>query len=655
MPSEELENAEAVSDTAANLEQEVTVAKPMQSEEQKNVEVVTNADAELAELVELENMKPKIVSATQVVTAEFVQAEEVPTIPIASLQAISTLQPEISVYSVASTRAVSIPSPLVVQPTEYRRSLREWVQIWLNGTRLNYLSLSLMPILLGSVLAWLSTITAKKPFGSFHIIQFLGTLVVVSLLQVGAHLVNDYYDFLHGVDTSNALGPGGLIQQGHIKPTRVLEMGLLLLGLGTALGLVLAINGGVLLYLFGLIVVLCAFFYSAGSYSLSSRALGEFAGFAIFGPILTLGAYMVQVGPHFPASVFIYSLPVGLLAVATLHANNMRDIEGDALAGKHTLASLVGLFVSRVLYLFLVLGAYGIILYLGIPHKGPHLILITLWTLPTLIIAIIGAMRANAPAGFHLVLALDTKARDIRYHPAHDRANRHSYHSHFAVFTFTYSEILKRNRSIGINSPHEASPYTSDAKVLSLAFPMITIRAIYKLETLCYTSDKVFKLVVNTLFAVVSQGGALMAGWEEELAVLLSELGVKQEEPQAHLQQARKPLYGDVQRREQLTDALFWGEDNEIDDDSWINDLDMMRREVDSIVSQVILLMQRGDLDTSLKEDVMVVLRALRRRLPTTRQSATASSDEAYLESASAMLHFCRLILQLSEFATEDF
>ncbi len=65
--------------------------------------------------------------------------------------------------------------------------------------------------------------------------------------------------------------------------------------------------------------------------------------------------------------------------------------------------------------------------------------------------------------------------------------------------------------------------------------------------------------------------------------------------------------------------------------------------------------MQRGDLDTSLKEDVMVVLRALRRRLPATRQSATTSNDEAYLESASAMLHFCRLVLQLSEFATEDF
>ena len=145
-----------------------------------------------------------------------------------------------------------------------------------------------------------------------------------------------------------------------------------------------------------------------------------------------------------------------------------------------------------------------------------------------------------------------------------------------------------------------------------------------------------------------------MAGWEEELAVLLRELGVKQEDPQeerqAHLRPARKPMRSDAKRPEQSADALFWDGD---DDDVWINDLEMMRREVDSIVSQVILLMQRGDLDSSLKEDVMVVLRALRRRASVTQQAA--SSDEAYLESASAMLHFCRLILQLSVFATEDF
>jgi hypothetical protein len=146
-----------------------------------------------------------------------------------------------------------------------------------------------------------------------------------------------------------------------------------------------------------------------------------------------------------------------------------------------------------------------------------------------------------------------------------------------------------------------------------------------------------------------------LAGWEEELAVLLRELGVKQEEPRAPLQSTRKPMRSDVKHREQFADAILWNEEDgagEDDDGAWVDDLSVMRHEVDAIVRQVVLLMQRGDLEMSLKEDVMVVLRALRRRAVLSQLAAT--SDEAYLESASAMLHFCRLVLQLSEFATGD-
>lgn len=145
-----------------------------------------------------------------------------------------------------------------------------------------------------------------------------------------------------------------------------------------------------------------------------------------------------------------------------------------------------------------------------------------------------------------------------------------------------------------------------------------------------------------------------MAGWEEELSVLLSELGVKQEESQAHLRPGRQPMHSDVKRHEQFSDALLWEAAADLqDEDSSLDDLDMMRHEVDTIVSQVVLLMQRGDFEPSVKEDVMVVLRALRRRIPLVQQSFT--HDEAYLEAASALLHFCRLVLQISEFSTDDF
>ena len=159
-----------------------------------------------------------------------------------------------------------------------------------------------------------------------------------------------------------------------------------------------------------------------------------------------------------------------------------------------------------------------------------------------------------------------------------------------------------------------------------------------------------------------------MPGWQEELAMLLRELGVTQEEPETHLPTTRltrrKLLRSDVKRRRQSTDALFWdeadssveegeGSDGGDDDDIELTDLTTMRREVDSIVRQVIRLMQRGDLDESIKEDVMVVLRALRRGAIANEQ--VGASDEVYLEHAAAMLHFCRLVLNLSEAAIEDF
>jgi 1,4-dihydroxy-2-naphthoate octaprenyltransferase len=222
----------------------------------------------------------------------------------------------------------------------------------------------------------------------------------VLLLQIGANLVNDYYDYLRGIDTSNTLGPGGLIQQGLIKPVRVLSFGLIALGLGALLGAFVAVSGGWLVIVFGLIGVLAAYFYSGVPKALTSLALGELVFFFIFGPLLTLGSYMVQTG-HLDRTVYIYSISLGILATAFIHLNNMRDTASDAPAGKLTLASLLGLRLSRTLYVVLVLGAYAPIVALGLPRHAPHLLLIVLWTLPTLVIAITTVLRTTSPASLH--------------------------------------------------------------------------------------------------------------------------------------------------------------------------------------------------------------------------------------------------------------
>ena len=113
---------------------------------------------------------------------------------------------------------------------------------------------------------------------------------------------------------------------------------------------------------------------------------------------------MAQTGGTFPASAVIYSLPSGLLAAAVIHTNNMRDSETDANAQKQTFANLKGTKASRILYLLLLLAVYGIVGVLGIAPQGPHLVLITFWTLPLVVVAISGIIYTKSPAGFHMVL-----------------------------------------------------------------------------------------------------------------------------------------------------------------------------------------------------------------------------------------------------------
>ncbi len=155
-----------------------------------------------------------------------------------------------------------------------------------------------------------------------------------------------------------------------------------------------------------------------------------------------------------------------------------------------------------------------------------------------------------------------------------------------------------------------------------------------------------------------------MAGWEEELAGLLRKLGVEQERPASHRRPIRQPKQRDSLFSELSTerpsdplyhtdDGEFTGQDEEIgEDDLWMYDLEIMRYEIDSIVNQVVRLMQRGDLDSTLKEDIMVVMHALRRHA--NKNQNVSDSEESYLEFATAMLHFCRLILQLNEVTSED-
>ncbi len=148
-----------------------------------------------------------------------------------------------------------------------------------------------------------------------------------------------------------------------------------------------------------------------------------------------------------------------------------------------------------------------------------------------------------------------------------------------------------------------------------------------------------------------------MAGWQEELAALLRELGVTQEDETPYLPPldpeddlSQLPMFDWQEDRDvQFADASFWGNPRagKKMDAPWVDDLSSMKSDVDAIVAQLIHFMQHGRIDPTVREDVMIVLRALRHRAAVTRQAR--EGELARIESASAILHFCRLVLRLNE------
>lgn len=187
------------------------------------------------------------------------------------------------------------------------------------------------------------------------------TLLGAALLQAGTNLFNDYFDHRNGVDSSASLSPSGVIQRGLLSPRAVLVGGLLCFAIAAALGIVLALRGGLIVWGLGIIGVLIGVLYTAGPAPLAYIGLGEIAVFLAMGVGIVLGSYVVQTQQWSWAAV-VAGAPIGLLVAAILHANNLRDIPTDRVQGKRTLAARFGRRFARREYAALVFGAYTLLL-----------------------------------------------------------------------------------------------------------------------------------------------------------------------------------------------------------------------------------------------------------------------------------------------------
>ena len=221
---------------------------------------------------------------------------------------------------------------------------------WLAGTRPRTLPAAVVPVLIGSGVA--------LGYGRFSWWRALLALVVALALQVGVNFANDYSDGIRGSD-ERRVGPVRLVAAGLAPPRQVLAAALGCFVLAGVAGLTLAAVTSWWLLAVGAACIAAAWFYTGGPKPYGYSGLGEVFVFLCFGVVAVAGTAYVQMEALSWLGLAA-AVPAGLLACALLMVNNLRDIGTDTVAGKRTLAVMLGDARSRWGYVLTLLVPFGI-------------------------------------------------------------------------------------------------------------------------------------------------------------------------------------------------------------------------------------------------------------------------------------------------------
>ncbi|HOL88129.1 MAG TPA: 1,4-dihydroxy-2-naphthoate octaprenyltransferase [Anaerohalosphaeraceae bacterium] len=263
---------------------------------------------------------------------------------------------------------------------------RSRLSVWLQAFRPFSYTASIIPVFLGAALAY------GNPETQWRLLPFV--LAASLAIHAGTNLVNEYFDFLKGVDRPDTRGGSRVLPEGLLTPGAVLKAGLICFALTALLGLWFVQLRGRPILLLGLIGMAGGFFYTGFPFFLKYRGFGDPMVFVLMGPLMVIGSFYVLTGTY-SHSVLWVSLPVGCLVAAILSANNLRDIEDDTRAGIQTTACLLGFRLAKLEYAALVLAAFGITAVLIILNILPALSLLVLLTAPLAVCNLRSVLRSG--------------------------------------------------------------------------------------------------------------------------------------------------------------------------------------------------------------------------------------------------------------------
>ncbi|MEW6009083.1 MAG: 1,4-dihydroxy-2-naphthoate octaprenyltransferase [Candidatus Omnitrophota bacterium] len=254
------------------------------------------------------------------------------------------------------------------------------LNIWLRATRAPFLTATLIPVILGTAIAW-------SEISKFNLALFFLTLIGTAFLHTATNLTNDYFDHKSGNDWLNSnptpfSGGSRVIQDKLISPASIISFAFICFIIGSLIGLWInyQLKTNVILFLGGLGVFL-GFFYTASPLKIGYSGLGELVVALCFGPLVVLGSYYVQ-AKSFSWVPFFASIPIGILVGLILYINEFPDYFADKEVSKKTLVVLLGKKGAFKLFSFLLGLVYLSIILCVIFRIIPIFSLITLLTLP---------------------------------------------------------------------------------------------------------------------------------------------------------------------------------------------------------------------------------------------------------------------------------
>ena len=251
------------------------------------------------------------------------------------------------------------------------------ISVWLRVIRVRFLLASIIAVSAGLAITWWNT-------SSITIFDAILTICGVLALHASVDLLNDYWDFKRGIDTTThrtkMSGGSGVLPEGLLKPAQVYAAGITFLIIGTAIGIYFVATDGIVIGIILAFAVISIYFYST---KIVDWGLAEVF-VAIKGSMIVMGTYFVQTSQITEQSV-LAGIVIGVLSSLVLFITSFPDHDADKAKGRKTLVINLGKQKAcTILWIFPAI-TYGITIIAVIFEIFPVFCLIILSTVPLII------------------------------------------------------------------------------------------------------------------------------------------------------------------------------------------------------------------------------------------------------------------------------